>query len=324
MTAPVMIEVPAKVMLAGEYALLVDGGYGLAMAVAPGFEVRAEYATNWEISLPDLGLVLSGSDLGAIDREAEAVRFVARTLEMAARAFPELEPLSITLQSVPGRVPVGASASLVAGTLMAAARLAGVADSAGALTELAMAAHRATQGSGSGYDVATILHGGAVRLQAGREGSPMTLRSDSLYPGLIVVAARAGEAAATGPLVAAVLSKASSVPEMGLSLRQHIRSSRALVEALCSGPDWPTIVATCEVANSTLELLDRGVEGAILTDSVRAAMSAGDSAPVRVSGAGGGDLVVGFAPNHEQGQILQRRWQAAGFESWLLVPSPIR
>ncbi len=313
MNASIRFEVPAKVMLAGEYALLLDGGCGLAMAVTPGFNVQAENAPNWKISLPDLGLAVSGDNLAAIDRGTEAVRFVAKTLEMAAESLPKLEPISITFQSMPGRVPVGASASLVAGTMMAAARLAEEADSAKALTELAIASHRATQGGGSGYDVATILHGGTVRLQVGNASSPMKVQTGSLPHGLTVVAARAGESAATGPLVAKVLSKATSDRGAEVALQRHMASSRALVDALCAGPDWPSIVAACQRANSTLELLDRCVDGTLLTGSVRGAMSAGHPAPVRVSGAGGGDLVVGFAPGTEQGQVLRRRWQAAGF-----------
>jgi mevalonate kinase len=324
LSASVTLEIPAKVMLAGEYALLAAEGCGLALAVAPGFKVQAEFATRWAISLPDLGLALSGETLEAINRESEAIRYVATTLELAAQRFPQLKPISVSLQSVPGRVPVGASASLVTGTLLAAARLAGAADSAEALTELAITAHRVTQGSGSGYDVATILQGGAVRLYAGPQDSPLTVCSDSLYPGVTVIAARAGEAAPTGPLVAAVLHKTSSDPEMGLALRRHVRSSSTLVEALCNGPDWPTVVTACEEANHTLELLDRGVGGAILANPIRAAIAAGRPAPVRVSGAGGGDLVVGLAPNPDQGQKLLEQWRAAGFDSWLLEPSPIR
>lgn len=323
MTAGVTAEIPAKVLLAGEYALLAPQGVGLALAVAPGFAVAAALASKWHINLPDLSIAATGETLTDLSEECEALRYVSAALRAADALFPQLGPISITLRGQPGRVPVGASASLVAGTLIAAARLSGSAEGPEALTEAAVKAHRTAQGSGSGYDVATILRGGSVRLAAGPE-TTLSASPAPLFPGLAVVAARVGHVAATGPLVEAVCHAVENDPRARQALALHCAASSALVEALTVGPTWSTIATACQQANTTLELLDSSVAGAIITPQVRATMEAGQPAPVRISGAGGGDLVVGFAPDALAGQVLYNRWGDAGYDSWLLEPSPSR
>jgi len=317
------LQVPAKVLLAGEYALLEPHGTGLALAVVPGFRIEAAWANRWEISLPDLALRAGGKTLAAIDNADMAVGYVVAALKEATRLLPDLKPLSISFASVPGRVPVGASASLVAGSLLAVARLTGRLHGRDPLIAAGVTAHGSTQGGGSGYDVATILHGGSVRISAPTKESPLAVERASLFPGLTIVAARAGEAAPTGPLIATVLQGVKKDLAMRRALGQHIDSSRALVEALTNGPDWATIIEACEDANGTLSILDSGSQGAILTAPVRAAIEAAGPAPVRVSGAGGGDLVVGFAPDSASGRMLSKRWRAAGLDTWLLEPAPI-
>lgn len=318
------LQIPVKVMLAGEYALLVPGGQGLALAVVPGFRVEVATAKRWEIALPDLSLQLARQDLPSIAESAGALKYVVAALQEAASRLPTTGPLSIILTGLPGRVPVGASAALVAGTLLAAASLASSPTNPATLLEAGRAAHGRAQGSGSGYDVATILLGGSVALVAGGDSSPLEARQSPLFPGLTVVAAEAGPAAATGPLVEAVLSRATADPATRQALADHLVSTGNLVEALTAGPDWPTIQATCREANRTLGALDKAVDGAILTPSVRATMNAAGPFPTRVSGAGGGDLVIGLAQSPGEGEALATHWRSAGFAAWLLEPAPTR
>ncbi len=324
MSHQLTLQIPVKVMLAGEYALLAPGGTGLALAVVPGFQVEVAMAAQWQISLPDLSLSLGAQHLPDLNDCTGALRYVVAALQVAATRLPLAHPLAITLTSMPRRVPVGASAALVAGTLVAAAQLAETPISTAALMEASLEAHGQAQGSGSGYDVATILLGGSVLLIAGDGSIPLRAHPAPLFPGLTVVAAQAGPAAATGPLVEAVLSRAASEPATQQALAAHCDSTGELVEALSAGPDWQTIAKACQGANATLEALDRAVGGAILTPSVRATMKAAGAFPVRVSGAGGGDLVIGFARDAREGQALAAQWHAAGFAAWPLELAPLR
>ncbi len=310
------IHVPTKVMLAGEYALLRPGAVGLAMAVSPGFEVTCTPGADARLRLPDLGL---DEPYRPGAPEGSAAAFVwAACRALQARAG-QATALSVTACRLPGSLPVGASACLVAGTLLAGARALALQLSRQALLEAAVEAHRRAQGGGSGYDVATILSGGLARIESGPPGSAPDVRSRPALPGLRVVAAVTGEAAPTHAHVAAFQAAPAALVEEAAAA--HAAASRELADLLFRGATLPRTAAAVSRADATLRTLDRVAGLHVFTPAVERLLAAAGPHPARVSGAGGGDLVVGFCDSDAGEADLLGRWRATGASTLPILPA---
>jgi mevalonate kinase len=308
-----LLEVPTKVMLAGEYGILQPEGLALAVATSPGFLVSASAAANWHVVLPDLETDAQAGSVAELGG-AHAMDLIREALCEAQRHWPALPPMSLTFTGHRHRLPVGASAALVVGTLLAARAVMGVRTPVRALLESSIRAHRAAQGNGSGYDVATVLLGGTVLCHRDARGQ-LTARGIRLAGGRRVVAAEVGERSATGQAIGRVMSSTGVAGAMD----DHRRTSRALITTLMKPSSQDMLQSAVIAANATLARLDELSGGRILTPPVQGALLAGAPFPVRVSGAGGGDLVVGFVDSLADAEHLVRQWQEAGFRARQLV-----
>ncbi|MEI8094534.1 MAG: hypothetical protein WCG80_09995 [Spirochaetales bacterium] len=163
--------VPGNLLLAGEYALLEQGGLGAAVAVEPRLTVTVTPQEDWE---------LVGRWPGTVERwTPEAPATFAGTLFLAAtdlltrrgdererrwsRALPcaRIELDSSAFFDGQGRKRgFGSSAAIAVGLAVALARLQEREDPL-SIHQVAVAAHRVAQGgSGSGYDVTASYFGG--------------------------------------------------------------------------------------------------------------------------------------------------------------------
>ena len=166
MNAPirsVSLSVPGNLLLMGEYAVLEEGGLGLALAVEPRVLLQASSARRLHVD----GVRPGGSGRSAVVEAAVAVteEFLGRTcagsLRVDSRAFFSADGRKIGL---------GSSAAVTVSLVCALLSLAGRSDAArGAeAAALAVRAHRrAQQGRGSGYDVLASFHGGAGAVRGG-------------------------------------------------------------------------------------------------------------------------------------------------------------
>ena len=164
MAGGVEVRTPGKLMLAGEYAVLQPGGRALAVAVGPSLVVGACPSDEWTFSSPGFGEAGGGlPGPGTLVGEAiEAARAVC------GRARLEFGPSRIEVRRALPQHGLGSSAALsVAVIAVSWASAGGELDRAGKAT-VHRAAHRAhfrAQGRrGSGYDVATVCHGGLLEL----------------------------------------------------------------------------------------------------------------------------------------------------------------
>jgi phosphomevalonate kinase len=194
----VHLSVPGNILLLGEYAVLEEGGLGLAMAadrrvrisIDPGDSLTIEgtwqgHALSWSpgagVSIPLFEAALDAVESWLSSSGAEAGGWRCR----------------ISIDSSPfftagGRkAGLGSSAAVSLGLVSALLQAAGISprERDAAAPGLAVQAHRSAQGGrGSGYDVACSLHGGAGIFTGGVEPAWESSRIPGdpdvyLYPG---------------------------------------------------------------------------------------------------------------------------------------------
>jgi phosphomevalonate kinase len=173
----VRLTVPGNILLLGEYAVLEEGGIGLAAAVDLRVSLNLERSDALEIR----GTWPGGSFRWTDDTRDESalVNAVVDTLA-AAGVLPEkpgerpqvrIDIDSSALFGPAGRkTGLGSSAAVTAGLTAALVAVSGAQPDA-TTAQLAVRAHRAAQGGrGSGYDVLASWHGGAGIFRGG--GTP--------------------------------------------------------------------------------------------------------------------------------------------------------
>jgi len=194
------LTVPGNLLLAGEYAVLEDGGLGAAIAVEPRLTVTVTPAEEWEI----VGRWVGGSELW--NPESDEPTFAGlvflkaleqledRGDERGRRWSRRIRSARIEVDSSPffderGRkLGFGSSAALAVGLTAALGRL-GDRDDPGPLHQMAVAAHRHAQGgAGSGYDVTASWFGGFGLFSGGQEprwepADPGRLPALAVFPG---------------------------------------------------------------------------------------------------------------------------------------------
>jgi phosphomevalonate kinase len=173
------LSVPGNLLLLGEYAVLEDGGLGLAAAVdrrvrctveaAPGLSVRGTWpggAVQWTPSSPGDGPLVPA-----------VVEIVEQWFVDSGAGRPALRA-AMELDSAPFFLPggrksgLGSSAAVTVALTCALLAAGGRADAVrdGTAFRLAVQAHRRAQGgAGSGYDVACSFHGGLGLFHGGAE-----------------------------------------------------------------------------------------------------------------------------------------------------------
>jgi len=314
-------------MIAGEYSVLGPAGEALAMAVAPGLEVFYEPCDEW---------VLERADTGAVWRSGQPVpadlRFVQAALQ-TTRAVLDVAPQHITT-AVPASTGTGVRKPGVGGSASATVAVVGALFHASgrrpldcdAITDLAVRAHVSAQGGrGSGYDIATIAHGGLVRWRpqqvAGAVGGGDA--AQIAWPdGLVAIAGYTGKSASTTGLIEALAEIVER--DRAAAARALIALSRpvgALIDAFEQGA-LHTILAGVDACHAALVQWDRiGVITDEVADMIALAVKQG--AHAKVSGAGGGDSVLAFANDPTVIEHTKAAWRAAGYEPLPFQFSPL-
>jgi phosphomevalonate kinase len=253
---------PGKVVLVGEYAVL-DGAPAIALAVDRGVRCEVTPSESTRISTP------SGD-----------TRFVAPALAHATPAhyrFTVHNPAG--LEAKPG---FGGSAAACVCACLAAGRPASD----------AAAIHHQVQGGGSGIDIATSIHGGMIRFEAGNV--------QPLKP-VVPVVIWSGSSAQTQPMVDRFLDWSSRTA--------FAEASRAIVDAF---PEDPIAM----LAENGHLLMDMATQTGLsymtpVHASIRSlARRFGGAA--KPSGAGGGDCAVALFPDQAATSDFIQAAESAG------------
>ena len=292
---PSCASAPGKMMLSGEYAVL-DGAPAVVCAVQRRALVR------W---------VPAGSE-----------REVARGLDHPHPNFPEVAAVA-ALGGLEGDLVVDVSAlrgpqvKLGLGSSAAAAAAAAALVSARATQEqdvfaLAFRGHAEVAPQGSGADVAAAAHGGTLLYEAkSRSVLPIPWP-----PGLRAAVVFTGQAASTRELVGRVRELEGRNRLRYASCMTRLSSAALSLAQAFQTRNVPRIIVETADYHDAMRDLGQAARAPIveerLAELARLARECGGAA--KPSGAGGGDVAIGFFPDPEAHQRYERACADAGFE----------
>jgi phosphomevalonate kinase len=306
---------PGKLMLAGEYSVLGSDGVALAVAVLPGIAATLTPSNRWKLTHANLGL--SWTERTPVpDELAFAHAALEVTLAHLARPVP---PHAIATRATAppgggsGKPGLGSSASATAAVAAAVLGAAGrdPARHRSELLSVALAAHLdAQEGRGSGYDVATVIHGGLVAWR------PASASVETLaWPeDLAFLAGYSGESArTTAQLDRLSRVSARSPDEVDQDLTVLDAEVRHLVEAFRRS-DLDSILGGVRSYHRAVAAWDDRHDLGVVTPSIGGMVALAEEvgAVAKGSGAGGGDSVIALG-DPDRLEAVTRSWERAGF-----------
>ena len=278
------VSVPGKVMLAGEYAVLLPNEPCLVAGVERRLFVEAAPSERWSA----VSGAVRWEDGETVPPE---LSFVGAVIEEARRRFPlapQLVRTSDELHAGELKLGLGGSAAVTVGTTFA---LAPRAVSREVLWAMADEVHRTQQGGkGSGADVAASVHGGVIRfVSQPRAATPVTVHTD-----VRLLLVWTGASAKTAPRLKVWSELLQQEPA---AIRTFARVSREAVDALERGlasGDRELIRGGVGQARTALRGLEAVAGFEIETEPLRRAAEVAWKAGAagKLSGAGGGDCAI--------------------------------
>jgi phosphomevalonate kinase len=267
----VIVRAPGKVVLSGAYAVL-EGAPALVAAVdryATADAAREASMTTREVQ--------AAIDAGALSRA------------------PWFDAAPLRADGPDGRsrkLGLGSSAAILVASL-ASAR-ASDPETDPDLLALALRAHRAAQGGGSGIDVAASVRGGILACTLDPDGD-LHSAAHALPRGAVVEIFSSALAADTPSLLDRVRAHAARAPAVHRSLMADIaEGARAAVAA----SDAPALVRAVSAQVDALARLGDAAGVPIVTPELRdlRPAAAREGASFGPSGAGGGDVAIFVGP----------------------------
>lgn len=288
-------------------------------------------------------VVLAWAESPRIQASLKSVFSARSSGAEGSERVPGLEGVTFVVEALGGgNLPVGGSAALAVASVRGLALQLGVALEDGAVFRLAAAAHALAQRGGSAYDVAASAMGGWVLYERDADGPlpwegwdpgvcgsqesleatlafgleygswPRVRRRKRLSVG--VLAGDTGVRALTAGYIAR-FACAKEREEVRAALRQHVEVSNALARAVWGGESASVIREAVRETVGTLRELDRVARLGIYTPEIETLLFEAARAGVtaKISGAGGGDCVVGLAWGREEYVRCQEAWERAGF-----------
>ncbi len=297
-------SIAGKLMFGGEYAIVT--GRAPAVAVAAGDLLR------WRlVDTAPATLTLTAFDttdtcpLAALEGRGLwqlARRVVEHLVGLGWRPVRSID-MHVAGHVGGRKLGLGTSAAVTVGLLHAAAADAGWPHDADWLVEQGMAAHGAAQGGrGSGYDIATVAHGGLIAYRR-----PPPQATPLPWPdGLFAAALWTGRPADT----AAALRRGVQDDEAGMSAIGDC--AETLLAAFESSDVGRILDALAGCEGAFTQLVSRHPH-LLPPESKRLAAVISDAGAVtRSSGAGGGDCMLAFADDNEVIDRVVNRWRDEG------------
>lgn len=302
------VEVPGKVVLAGEYSVLLPGEPCLVAAVDRTLRAEATDAAPWAAA--------SGPAKWRDGEPApEALRFVVSAVQAVRRRWPSARPRRLETRDELGRGEVklglGGSAAATVAAVFAAAE--GTGATRDELWALADEVHRAEQGGrGSGADVAASVHGGVLRYV--RE--PRRVSVVPVHPEVRLLLAWTGVGVKTAPRLERWNGLIRNDPAMVSAFAARSREAVAVLEPALAAGELEGIRAGLAAARAALKGLEAALGLELETPALRAAADAAWSvgAAGKLSGAGGGDCAVIVCLGEAQRRQAREAIERAGLD----------
>lgn len=325
----VVARAPGKAVLFGEYAVL-EGAPALVAALDVAAE--AHYAEGpeqglYRVCAPQLGLEVDFEVAGA-------------ALEARGTLPPALELMAIVLQDgyaqgalPPGTLTVdtraffhgghklglGSSAAAAVAAWHALRAAAGEPSPPGALATVAALHRRAQSGSGSGVDVAASTLGGVVRYQLpdlpgshGAAGQVACRLQGANSPVLVPVVA--GEGSATAPFLRAFAALKGRDPHAYWRLLEPLAQLSAGACELWALGEVRALLPLVDAYAAAMQRLGEAMDMPVVSPEHerlgKLARSVG--AAYKPTGAGGGDVGLGFCSDAGTATKLRRLWRQNG------------
>jgi phosphomevalonate kinase len=296
-------------MLAGEYVVVERGSPALAVAVGRRMivEIASESRRTWLVTSPGLGLK---------DAPVKSVPVLAEVLARLP-GLPSGGRITVTseLGEGPDKPGLGGSAALCAAAFVGLWKVSGA--SGPPDLEIAIAAHRAAQGGhGSGFDVATALHGGVALFFPAGEGTAARVEQLVWPAGLHAAVFRTGRGSDTKTMLARMHAwREEDEPSFEACINPLADETMAFIEAFRAA-DVPRILDAAAQVQEELALMDRigelGVLGGGQCQILGAIEDSG--AIARTAGAGGGDCAWALSDDPEALERAAKACAELGFE----------
>jgi phosphomevalonate kinase len=297
---------PGKLMLSGEYAVVhVD---------APCLSIATTGLANGQLGRRTVKPTITIDAFGVRQAHPESripnvgIWSLVRTALEQIRAQSGLQPKHDLEMVVGGhiagtKVGLGTSASLTVHLVDGLSKSCEIALDRSTRSDLAMSIHLQHQGGfGSGYDVATVLHGGCIAYRR----TPALVEPLQWPRGLYAAALFSGQPADTRRVLAAMTTVDRTILE-----RIGARSEQ-LLDAWASADHVHTLSAlrACQQVSDELTVRYPTLQSTAIAKTVRCIEAGGGIA--RTSGAGGGDCVLAFAANRDVIDQIVASWGATG------------
>jgi phosphomevalonate kinase len=290
---PVVIA-PGKIFLVGEYAVLEDGPAVLAALTR---HASAQF-------------IPGTSAMSKLVREA-----VARAKLEIGEAASALPPGSVLVNTDDfhqgeSKVGLGSSSATAVSAVGALFECAGVAvlQNRERIYSIALAAHRAAQGGkGSGADVAAAVHGGLIRVEGHKAGTP-SVEPLAAPAGLHLVVFWTGKSVATAGMIEGVQAFAKADPTAYREIIGSLREIAGRFIAEIRAGRATGAVAAAGRYGKRLAMLGTAAGVPIVTDVFsRASDLAKELGGIaKPSGAGGGDVGVAMFATPEAARLFAR------------------
>lgn len=304
-----LVRVPGKVLLAGEYAVLLPGSPCLVLAVDRYLVANAQPASAWSVRSNDF-FWQDG------ERVPEALSFVVEAVNEVRKRWPDASARTIEthdgLRDELGR-KLGLGGSAAATVAAAFAASTGTHATRDALWALSDEVHRRVQnGRGSGADVASAIHGGVVRYV--RE--PRGVTPVAVHPDVRFLLAWTGTSAKTTPRVAQFEAFVRDRPDEARQVASTSADAVDLVEEGLRLASERILREGFSAARAGLRSLESLVGFELETPQLaRAADIAwAEGAVGKLSGAGGGDCAIIATVGDESASRVARALTRAGIE----------
>ncbi|HSW97140.1 MAG TPA: mevalonate kinase [Candidatus Saccharimonadales bacterium] len=300
MNKTITVSAPGKLMLFGEHAVVYNHPC-LVTAVDQRMRVTAEIIDTPEFHLeaPDVKVIgykktFSEIGKGDIPKGAQFVEIAVKNL-LQRHPAPNVGSIGLkitTTSEFSSQFGFGSSSASTVCTIKAISELYNLKLSQKEIFDLAFKTVLDIQGKGSGFDVAAAVYGGTLYfVTGGKIIEPLDISELPLLVGY------SGIKADTVTLINKVKETSDKYPEIIDGIYANIEILVERARQAIGKQDWKTVGELMNLNQGYLDAL--GVNTRKLADMIYAAKDAG-AYGAKLSGAGGGDCIIGLAPEEKR------------------------